>query len=98
MEQEIPNYLQLELKDGDWVKILGIFSDLDWDVNFSYRGRPLNTYKYLLIKPKQKSITFNLLKTENKSIPIPEDLRSIFDLLGNNTQAKLNFILGLKEL
>ncbi|QFR59763.1 hypothetical protein VBApiPXC38_76 [Acinetobacter phage VB_ApiP_XC38] len=57
----------------------------------------MNTYEYLIVKPKQKSIVFNLLKTEKKSIPIPEDLRSIFALLGRNTEAKLNFVLGLAK-
>lgn len=97
MEQGLPNYIQLELRKGDWIWVLDIFSELDWDVNFSSRGRHMNTYEYLIVKPKQKSIVFNLLKTEKKSIPIPEDLRSIFALLGRNTEAKLNFVLGLAK-
>lgn len=97
MEQEIPNYVQLELKEGDWIWVLDLFSELDWDANFSSRGRHMNTYEYLIVKPKQKSIMFNLLKTEKKSIPVPEDLRSIFALLGSNAEAKLNFVLGLAK-
>lgn len=97
MEQELPNYIQLELKKGDWIWILDIFSELDWDVNFSSRGRHMNTYEYLIVKPKQKTIEFTLIKTEKKSTPIPDDLKSVFALLGSNTEAKINFVLGLAQ-